>query len=94
MSYILIVGVYSCFHFTTLEEYYLGTLILPIFNGVSDGAALILFFCISTLILGSNTWATPFIDGTWLSPSLPMLTYGQVLALAIGFANIFVSFKK
>jgi hypothetical protein len=46
------------------------------------------------MITGNNFWATPLIDGSWLSSDLPMLTYGQILALTIGVSNMFVSFKK
>jgi hypothetical protein len=66
IAVIMFVGIYSAFHFATLEEYYVGTLHLPIFNGVSDGSVLIIAISFVTGCLGNNIWTTPAFDGTWL----------------------------
>lgn len=63
---IMMMCVYSAFHFVTLEEYYSGYLYLPIFNGVSDGSIAIVGLSFLTATVGNNVWATPVIDGTWL----------------------------
>lgn len=62
IGYIMLVGLYSAFHFATLEEFYVGTLYLPVCNGVSDGSALVVIASIFTAFIGNNFWATPFLD--------------------------------
>jgi hypothetical protein len=42
VAYIFMLGIYSAFHFITLEEYYSGVLYLGPFNGVSDGLMIVL----------------------------------------------------
>ncbi len=63
---IMSVGIYSAFHFATLEEYYTGTLYLPPMNGVSDGSFIIIIASIITGCFGNNFWLTPICDGSWL----------------------------
>lgn len=52
ISVILFVSTYSSFHFATLNEYYVGTLYLPIFNGVSDGSIAMIIGLTITGFLG------------------------------------------
>jgi len=47
----------AAFHFSTLEEYYLGILELPPLNGVSDGSIVIILFYIATGIIGNEKMA-------------------------------------
>lgn len=91
------VGVYSAFHFTTLEEYYCGTLYLGPLNGVSDGSFFIIVATFVTGFFGNNYWATPVIEieGTWMAINgVPSLTYGQITALTIGILNCLDSIWK
>lgn len=89
------VGLYSAFHFTTLEEYYCGTLYLGPLNGVSDGSLIIVILTFITGCFGNNFWATPAIGIEWLVvPGVPKLTYGQIFALCIGVLNYFDSIYK
>jgi len=63
---ISLIGCYLCFHFSTLEEYYVGTLFLPMFNPVSDGTV---YFCLALIItgcVGTDFWAVDVCDGSWL----------------------------
>ena len=86
-----LIGCYLCFHFTTLEEYYLGTLVLPMFNAVSDGSLLVIVVLVFTGSIGNDFWAVPACDGTWLKIStISMLNRGQVAGIVI-FAMCCVS---
>ena len=46
------VSILTCFHFATLNEYYVGTLVLPMFNGITDGSVIIYIVMVITGILG------------------------------------------
>ena len=48
----MIVGLLA-FHFSTLEEYYVGTLKLPVCNAVSDGSGIVIAFFLFTGIVGN-----------------------------------------
>lgn len=61
-----LIASYFAFHFATLEEYYVGTMIMPRFNQISDGSILILSFTIFTGIIGNKFWTTAAFDGEWL----------------------------
>ena len=61
-AYVFMIGLYSAFHFTTLEEYYTGTLYLGPCNGVSDGSFVIVVASFITGIVGNNFWATPIYE--------------------------------
>ena len=50
----------SAFYLSTWEEYVTGELILPIFNGVSDGMVIIVFFEVFTGINGGKFWVRKF----------------------------------
>ena len=68
----------------TLEHYYMGILVMPPGNGVSDGAFPIVIASIYSGIVGNNFWATPVYDVAWLGiEGVPMLTYGHLIALGI-----------
>jgi hypothetical protein len=58
LGLVFFVAIYGSFHFATLNEYYLGTLYLPIFNGVSDGSAVIIITLIVTGFIGPDIWTT------------------------------------
>lgn len=97
ISYIFFVGIYSAFHFTTLEEYYSGMLYLGPLNGISDGSFFIIVASFISGLFGNNFWATPFfeIENTWMAINgVPILTYGQFVALSIGILNILDSVVK
>jgi ethanolaminephosphotransferase len=56
----------TSFHLATLEEYYIGSLVLPACNGVSDGSiAVILFFIISG-IFGPEFWSYQLLESPWM----------------------------
>lgn len=52
LSYIGVAIACTAFHFGTLEEYYLGILELPAFNGVSDGSIIVIGFFLVAGIIG------------------------------------------
>ena len=66
MSPFFFIGTYSAFHFATLNEYYVGTLYLPIFNGVSDGSVPIILGLIILGIVGPDITTIGVVDGSWL----------------------------
>jgi len=96
ISYWLLVSCLATFHFTNLEEYYIGTMILPVFNGVSDGSVVIICFTVLTgFIGGNNFWATPLYDGSWLQISgITMMTYGQVFGFITAITHTLISLGK
>lgn len=66
LSYAMVVMSMAAFHFTTLEEFYVGTLKLPVCNAVSDGSLLIILLYLWTGIVGNDFWVMTICDGTWL----------------------------
>lgn len=83
------VAIYSSFHFATLNEYYCGTLYLPIFNGVSDGSAVIIIILIVTGFIGPELWTTEAFDGSWLNiDGVEILTAGHIIALYCAGLNL------
>lgn len=97
LGQIYYIGLYSSFHFTTLEEYYTGILYLGPGNGVSDGCAVILIANLVTICIGSNNyWATPVFDITpYITINgVTVITLGQIAALSIGVLNCFLSSWK
>jgi hypothetical protein len=92
---IMMICIYSAFHFVTLEEYYSGYLYLPIFNGVSDGSIAIVALSFATGFVGNNIWATPLYDGTWLNiDGVTVLTLGQLGALGTSTACFLLHIYK
>ena len=71
----LTLGLWS-FHFTTLEEYYIGILRLPPGNAVSDGLvpALLLFLCAG--IFGYDVYTKELLDVSFLGFEGTKLTIG------------------
>jgi len=56
LAYAMIVLAMAAFHFSTLEEYYVGTLYLPPCNAVSDGSVLVCAMFILSGIAGNDFW--------------------------------------
>ena len=66
LSYAMIVMAMGAFHFTTLEEYYVGTLALPVCNAVSDGSIMMILFYLVTAAMGNDKWVVKLMGGSWL----------------------------
>mmetsp|Transcript_26257 Transcript_26257/g.18623 ORF Transcript_26257/g.18623 Transcript_26257/m.18623 type:complete len:201 (+) Transcript_26257:171-773(+) len=64
---------YFAFHLATLEEYYVGTLYLPVVNAVSEGSLLLLLLTLVSGIIGNGFWATQLIDVT--NAEIPGMTF-------------------
>jgi hypothetical protein len=95
VAYIFMLGIYSAFHFITLEEYYSGVLYLGPFNGVSDGLMIVLGLTTTCIFTGNNFLATPMYDISWMRvEGCQILTAGQIGCLIIGVTNILLSFKQ
>ena len=54
--------VLTSFHLATLEEYYIGTLALPVCNGVSDGSWLLILLFILSGICGKAIWTPKIVE--------------------------------
>ena len=57
------------FHMTTLEEYYVGELYLPVFNAVSDGSVWVVLFYLASAIWGNDIWVKNCADASWMGLS-------------------------
>ncbi|XP_059655589.1 choline/ethanolaminephosphotransferase 1 isoform X1 [Cornus florida] len=80
------------FYFATWEHYFTNTLILPAFNGPTEGLMLIYVAHFLTAIVGAQWWAQPFGKSLPFLSWVPFLneipTSGAVLVLMIAFAVI------
>jgi hypothetical protein len=57
------VGCYAGFHFTTLEEYYVGTLHLAKFNAVTDGSIVMIIGFIAIGCVGPDAMSKEVCGG-------------------------------
>lgn len=74
------------FHFVTLEEYYVGTLYLPVGNPVSDGSILMVGWFIFSGVMGTDFWLNEGPSAEWLGiEGLKYFTYGQTLFMVFLF---------
>jgi hypothetical protein len=70
ICFFVVITVYACFHFATLEEYYLGILRLPVCNGVSDGSIIMIGLFLLSGIIGTDVWTTSPCSnecGAWMN---------------------------
>ncbi|XP_050375769.1 choline/ethanolaminephosphotransferase 1-like isoform X2 [Argentina anserina] len=78
------------FYFATWEHYFTNTLILPVFNGPTEGLLLIYLTHCFTALVGSEWWAQPFGKSLPLLSWIPFLSEitmsNAVLLLMIAFA--------
>ena len=85
----------AAFHFTTLEEFYVGTLALPVCNAVSDGSILIIILYLVTGITGNEIWATEIVDGSWMNiKGITELTLGQIVVTVMCLTSVFIILGK
>ena len=95
LSYATVVMAMAAFHFTTLEEYYVGTLCLPVCNAVSDGSLLIILLFLVTGFTGNWIWTVHVVDGTWLNiEGIEELTLGQVVVIVMSVMSLFIQIGK
>ncbi|XP_074573367.1 choline/ethanolaminephosphotransferase 1-like [Curcuma longa] len=80
------------FYFATWEHFFTNTLILPIFNGPTEGLMLIYVCHWLTFFLGAEWWAQDFRKSIplmeWVPFDSKIPTYGVVLFIMIVFAVI------
>jgi hypothetical protein len=77
LTTLMLVGAYAGFHFTTLEEYYVGTLHLPMFNAVTDGSIIYILGFITVGVVGPGLMSTEVCTGEWLGiDGVEVLTIG------------------
>ena len=85
----------SAFYLSTWEEYVTGEMILPIFNGVSDGMVILVFIEIFTGIKGGKFWIRKFsffnfeIQFNWF-----LCFFGMIGGIFFSFLSIFNVLKK
>lgn len=95
LAYAMIVLVMAAFHFSTLEEYYVGTLRLPICNAVSDGSLLIITMYLVTGFTGNMLWVKPVCNGNWLGiEGITDLTLGQLVITIMCALSLFIVIGK
>jgi hypothetical protein len=96
IAYWLVISCVANFHFTTLEEYYVGTMTLPVCNGITDGSVAIIGLTVFTgLIGGNNIWATPVYDISALQMrGLTILTVGQIFSCVVALVHTLLSINK
>ena len=95
LSYCMLIMAMAAFHFTTLEEYYVGTLKLPVCNAVSDGSLPIIVMYLVTGILGNDIWVVGICDGTWMNiEGIEELTLGQILIAVMCFMSLLIIIGK
>ena len=91
IAYAMVVMAMAAFHFTTLEEYYVGKLTLPMCNAVTDGSLLIILLYIVTSALGNEFWTIHVCDGSWLNvDGIEELTLGQLVLLVMCIMPLFM----
>jgi ethanolaminephosphotransferase len=73
-SLLLLLAPAQVFFMATWEEYYTGTLALPIVNGPNEGLAIMYLVYIGTAIVGPDVWTQP-------NPLLPQLQNNQAFVL-------------
>ena len=85
----------SAFYLSTWEEYIIGELILPIFNGVSDGMVILVFIEIFTGVNGVKFWIRKFklfnfdIQFNWF-----LCFLGMIGGIFFSFLSVFNVLKK
>ena len=73
----------------TLEEYYVGELMLPVCNGVSDGSVALIATYIITAIFGWEIWTIKVMSGTWLHiEGVEELGIGHIVLLLLAVMQI------
>lgn len=83
-AYAVIVTLMASFYYATLEQYYVGTMRLPMINAVSEGTVIGTGVYIFTGIYGNAIWVTPCLDITWVGiAGVSQMTLGQVVILCL-----------
>ena len=92
MSFWLVAGSLFVFHFTTLEEYYVGGLYLGHLNGVTDGS-----FGVMAILFSLGIFGPEFLDQEFVKDGGEYLTYGSImieLAIAMFLFSVVSSLKN
>jgi ethanolaminephosphotransferase len=56
--YLCIFSGFVPFYFQTWEEYYIGSMVLPPFNGPTEGLLIAASMCVGSFFLGPDFWQT------------------------------------
>lgn len=88
VSTAFIVAEFANFYLATLSEYYTGRLILPYFNGVSDGSLAIVSLSFIVGIVGNDFFTQSIVDLSILNwTGITDLTMGQLLTMILTVYN-------
>jgi ethanolaminephosphotransferase len=71
------------FYFQTWEEYHTGQLILPFFNGPSEGLLIAVAICMISTIYGSGWWHVPIASLDILGYNLLVTPYQGILTFVV-----------
>jgi len=58
------------FYHAILEQYYTGTFVLPVVNGVDDGSIGYIIFCVLSGLYGTDFWLTEYGNAAFRIPKL------------------------
>ena len=95
LSYLFIVINIAAFYFATLEEYYVGTLRLPVINAVSEGTVAVVLVYLYSGMVGNQIWLEPVCDGTWMGiDGVTDITTGQIAATVLTIIPAVMIFAK
>eukprot|EP00347_Sterkiella_histriomuscorum_P019715 403340566 len=93
-----LVAVTQAFHFSTLEEYYIGGLYLGIGNGVTDGSALLIALFIQCGISGQEFWrdsvSITLNNSTHIVQISHLFVYGMFISQILAVLYIIYSVIK
>jgi len=84
LAYAFIIINVAAFYFATLEEYYVGTLRLPMINAVSEGTVLVVMINLYSGLVGNSMWLMPICDGKWMGiDGVEDITVGQAIIASL-----------
>jgi hypothetical protein len=79
------------FYHAILEQYYTGTLVLPVVNGADDGSIGYIIFCVLSGLYGTEFWLTEYGNAVF---SIPKLRLGHWLLYTLLTVQIHASLMK
>jgi ethanolaminephosphotransferase len=79
------------FYHAIIEQYYTGTFVLPVVNGVDDGSIGYIIFCVLSGLYGTEFWQTEYGNAAF---SIPKLRLGHWLLYTLLTVQIHASLMK
>lgn len=89
--FIGIVSGYIPFYFQTWEEYHLGYMILPVFNGPSEGLLIAVVICLVSALEGPQFWDTYLVSIHTIYNVMDILANNHVIMYHCSFNSYFMA---